>query len=134
MIKIRPKEMALLLLELTRGKSEVETQPILAEYVKLLSKKRLLSKADKIIQIYRTLYNTEENIAEVTVSLVSRLDPDTRIQLREALKKRLGAREVHMLEKVDERLLGGIKVQVKDTVYDMSLKNILNQLETKLTA
>lgn len=134
MIKISPKQMAQLLLELTRGKSEAEIQPILKEYVALLGKKRLINKTPEIIEMYRTLYNTEENIAEVTVTLISKLDSDTRTKLSGALKEKLGVSEVQMIEKVDERLLGGIKIQVKDTVHDMSLKNVLNQLEVKLTA
>ena len=37
-----------------------------------------------------------------------------------------------MLEKVDQRILGGMKIQIGDTVYDGTLQNSLNQLQTAL--
>ncbi len=134
MTKLRPKDLSQVLFELTEGKDEKELKIVLKNFVALLAKKQMLGSVGGVIDGYSKLYNKAHGITQATVTLISRLDPDTRIKLREALKKKHNAREVHMLEKVDARLLGGIKVRVGDIVYDSSLKNTLNQLEAKLTA
>jgi F-type H+-transporting ATPase subunit delta len=126
------KEYAQALLELTDGASEAEVTKIIKDFVMQLGKKGLIGDTDKIIEYYRVLYNKKHNIVEATVTLVNRLPEKTRIHLRETLKKKYKAREVHILEKVDERILGGMKIKVGDVVYDSSLKNSLNQLETQL--
>ncbi len=134
MAKVSPKELGLLLFELTDGKSEEDQKKALKEFVPLVAKKRMMGKMQDIITEYRAIYNKAHNIVEATVTLTERLDEKTRLKLREALKKKYKAREVHMLEKVDARLLGGLKVRIGDTVHDTSLLRTLNQLQAKLTA
>ena len=134
MTKLKPKDMAQVLFELTDGKNETEIAQIIPGYVAFLGKKRMLGTFPEIAEHYRAIYNKAHNITEATVTLISRLSENDRLALREALKKKYHAREVHMLEKVDARLLGGMKVRIGDMVYDASLQNTLAQLETKLTA
>jgi F-type H+-transporting ATPase subunit delta len=126
------KNLALALLEMTDGKTEGEIKTALKEFAEYLNKKGLLHEMDELTKHYRALYNTKHNIVEATVTLIERLSEKTRLELREALKKKYKAREVHMLEKVDARLLGGMKIQVGDEIYDSSLKNALRQLEIQL--
>ena len=121
-----------LLLELTDEKPEEEHKGLYKSFVELLSKKKMLGHAKQIIEKYRTLYNEKHHIVEATVTLQSRMTEKTRLDLRETLKKKYKAREVHMLEKVDQRVLGGLKIKVGDEVIDTTLKNALNQLESKL--
>lgn len=132
--KSNSKNFAILLFELTKGKEEGELKKVLKEFTLLLSKKRMLGKAKEILGEYKKIYNQAHNIIEAVVTVTERLDEKTRLKLRETLKKKYKAREVHMLEKVDARLLGGIKVKIDDTVYDASLKHTLNQLQEKLVA
>ena len=134
MVKLKPKDFAQLLLELTDGQDEKQIGNTIHDFVTLLGKKRMISKSNEIITEYRKLFNKKNGIVEATVTLISRLDEPVRLKLREALKAKHKAREVHMLEKVDARLLGGMKVRIDDMVYDASLKNTLEQLEAKLTA
>ncbi len=132
MATLRTKEYAAALFELTHDKTEEENKKIIKHFVELLAKRGMLGQQEKIIEEYRKLYNEKHNIVEATVTLVNRLPEKTRIHLRETLKKKYKAREVHILEKVDERILGGIKVKVGDEVLDATLKNSLNQLELAL--
>jgi F-type H+-transporting ATPase subunit delta len=134
MAKVTPKNLGLLLYDLTDGRTEEEQKKALKEFVSLVAKKRMMGKMRDIITEYRVIYNKAHNIIEATITLTSRLDENTRLKLRESLKKKYKAREVHMLEKVDARLLGGMKVKIGDTVHDTSLLRTLNQLQAKLTA
>ena len=130
--KASTKNLAHALLEMTDGKTEGEIKKALKEFAEYLGKKGLISEMDELTKEYRTLYNRKHNIVEATVTLIERLSEKTRLELREALKRKYKAKEVHMLEKVDARLLGGMKIQVGDEIYDSSLKNALRQLETQL--
>lgn len=129
---IRTKELAQVLLDLTDGKEESVAKKSVKEFASFLHKKGMISESEKIISEYRILYNEKHNIVEATVTLTERLPEKTRISLRESLKKKYKAREVHMLEKVDERIIGGLKIKVGDEVLDMTAINTLNQLKTKL--
>ncbi len=123
-MKIEPKNLAQVLLE---------TEDIsMKDFVKFLAKKKMLNDADEIIRQYHTLYNKKHNIVDATVTLVERLSEHKQLELREALKKKYKAKEVHLLEKVDARLIGGMKIQIGDTVYDSSIRNTLRQLEAQL--
>jgi len=127
-----PKNLAEVLLETTDGKPEAEQHKALKDFAAYLSRKGELRQADAIIEEYRKLYNEKHAIIEATVTLVSRLPEKTKLELRETLKKRYKAREVHILEKVDQRILGGMKIKIGDTVYDGTLQNSLSQLQTAL--
>ena len=132
MKSVNTKNLAEVLLESTDGVAPEETKKALCEFAEYLAKKNLTGITEEIFSQYRILYNKKHNIIEATVTLVNRLPENTRIELREALKKKFKAREVHMLEKVDERIIAGMKIQVGDTVYDSSLQNTLYQLKAQL--
>ena len=132
MKKVPTKFLAEAFLEMTDGKTPADEKTATKEFVAYLGKKGMLHEADSIIEHFGNLYNKKHNIVEATVTLIERLPEHTRLHLRETLKKKYKAREVHMLEKVDARLLGGMKVQVGDEVYDSSIQNALRQLETQL--
>lgn len=132
MKKVDTKQLAHALLDLTDGREPAEEKKAIKEFAVFLNKKNLLSSFDKIVSEYRNLYNKKHNIVEATVTLTDRLPEKTRIHLRESLKKKYKAREVHILEKVDERLIGGLKIKVADEVIDMTIKNSLNELKHKI--
>ncbi len=128
----RTKELAAVLLDMTDGKTEAEQKEALKHFAAYLAKRGLLKKEPEITEEYRRLYNEKHNIVEATITLTARLSEAKKLELREALKKKYKAREVHMLEKVDARLIGGMKIRVGDTVYDSSIQNSLNQLQAQL--
>ncbi len=128
----RTKELAQALHDLTLGKSEAEIKQVTKDFAGYLAKKGMLGQADTVMDEYRKIYNRTNGIVEATVTLTARLPEATRLELREALKKKYKAREVHMLEKVDQRLIGGMKVRVGDEVFDASVQNSLKQLQAQL--
>lgn len=132
MKKADTKNLAAVLLELTENHTEDAAKKHLREFVEYLGKRGLLGQTDQITEEYRRLYNQKHNIVEATVTLVSRLPEKTRLHLRETLKKKYKAREVHMLEKVDQRIIGGLKVKVGDMVYNGTIQNTLDQLQIAL--
>ena len=132
MKSVDTKNLAQALFEMTDGKTDEESKKALKEFAKYLFDKHLLVHLDKIILEYRTLYNQKHNTVEATVTLMNRLPEKTKLDLREALKKKYQAREVHIQEVVDHRIMGGMKIKIGDTVFDSSLAHSLTQLETQL--
>ena len=132
MAKVKTKDLAEALLHLTEGKSAEETKKILTEFVQYLAKKSFLGKGDKIMEEYRALYNKKHEILEATVILLNRMPDKDLKELSESLKKKFGAKQVHINQQVDQRVLGGMKVKIGDTIYDSTLKNTLAQLKTSL--
>lgn len=121
------------LLAITEEVTDKEAVKATHEFANYLKDKGLFAYEEAILEEYRKLYNKKHNIVEATVTLTERLPERTRIHLREALKKKYDAREVHILEKVDQRIMGGMKVKVGDEVFDSSIKKTLADLEEKLS-
>lgn len=71
----------------------------------------------------------EEELAEVFVAV--ELDEDQKRALTEALERATGKRldvKIH----VDERIVGGVRARVGDTVFDGSLARRLDELRTRI--
>jgi F0F1-type ATP synthase delta subunit len=49
------------------------------------------------------------------------------------LSKRDPGKSIVLEEKIQERLLGGLRLEMDDEVIDLSLKNRINKLEAYLT-
>ena len=128
----RISELARALLEMTEGVSEAEQKKALADFAAYLDKKGMLKKADLIAAEYQRLYNKRHEIVEATVTLAARLTDKDRDELSEALKRKYGAKGVEIEERVDQRLIGGMKIRIGDEVFDGSLKNSLKQLQAQL--
>ena len=119
-------------METTEGASPEMSAKAIKDFAKYLEKKGLLSKLDSIISDYEILYNKKNNIVQATVTLMNRLPEKTKNDLAEALKKKYNAKEVQIIEKVDARILGGMKIKIGDQVLDSTLAHSLHQLETQL--
>ena len=128
----RTKELAQTLLEMTENVSPEEQAKVLKDFVQYLAKKQAIADAGAIMAEYQSLYNAKHGIVEATVTLVNRMSDAARKELSESLKKKYHAAEVHITEKVDARVLGGMKIQVGDEVWDSSIQNSLNQLQEVL--
>lgn len=125
-------QLARALFELTEGKKPEEQAKAVKDFAAYLAENRQLGFYGKIAAEYAKLYNEHHGIVEADVTLTARLPEATKVTLREAIKKRHGAKEVRLNERVDQRILGGMKIRIGDTVYDSTLQNSLDQLQAAL--
>ena len=128
----RTKELAQTLLEMTENVSPQEQATTLTSFVQYLAKKRALGGAEAIMDEYQQLYNEKHGIVIATVTSISPLSDAAKKELTESLKTKYHAKDVQIVEKTNARILGGMKIQVGDEVYDSSIRNSLNQLQTAL--
>ena len=91
-----------------------------------------MSKAPDILKQLKKIVNESEGIIEAKVSTAKRLGATERYQLIQELKQRYKAKDVTLSEVINEKLLGGLKVEVKDEVIDLTTKGKILKLQTYL--
>lgn len=134
MKKIKPKHIASLLHEATKDVKESELPEILKDIVALIAKHRLTSKSQEIIREFYSIYNADNGIEEVTITRTERLGDVKLRSFGKALAQALDVKEVFITEKVDERLLAGMKIETGSGLQiDATLAGRISQLRKTLT-
>lgn len=106
-------------------------QPMVLNFLKLLVVKGRMTNLFEIIKEYKELYNSALGIVEGVVFSTSILSEDQIKGIETAVSKREG-KQVLLTSKIDESLIGGIKVVIEDHVYDGSIKNKITSLQSEL--
>lgn len=84
-----------------------------------------------IAEHFQRLQRAHEGVIKVTVSSAFPLSEADQASLATTLGKKYGKR-VEMEVKVDESLIGGVRVQVGDEVVHASVRDMLNQMAASL--
>jgi F-type H+-transporting ATPase subunit delta len=100
--------------------------------VKFLDKKRLLGKSREILAQLKKILQREEGVVEARILSALELNHNDKQHLIHDLKKRYKAKDVILNEVVDERLLGGVRIEVDDEVIDLSLRGKISKLQKYL--
>lgn len=100
-------------------------------FIKVLVVNKRLNVLPEIAVLYNELRADAEKTVEAEVISAFPLTDAQQNTLVEGLKKRLG-RDVTLVSKVDENLLGGAIVRAGDLVIDGSVSGQLSKLETAL--
>jgi len=116
----------------SKEKTEVELSSINAKVIEFLNRKRLMSKVPDILDKLNKIINYEEEKLEVKVSSKIKLKDETKKELIFFLKERYKIKEVILTEKIDERLIGGMKIEIGDEIIDLTVKNKIKKLEEHL--
>jgi F-type H+-transporting ATPase subunit delta len=117
---------------LSHSTSTEEEARVLVALAKVLSEKKALNYSEGIISALKDLLDAEQGIIKVSVTVQERLDEESKTLLTQMLKEKYSAKEVVLNESVDQRVLGGIKLQIGEEVYDATVKNKLVQLARQL--
>ena len=100
-------------------------------FVRVLAENKRLDVILEIAELYEAKRAEAESTVEAVVTSASPLSEAQQVQLVAALKKRLG-REVTLVTKTDETILGGAIVRAGDLVIDASVTGQLEQLANTL--
>ncbi|MCE9548973.1 F0F1 ATP synthase subunit delta [Candidatus Nomurabacteria bacterium] len=133
MKKLTNNEIARAIYLSTKGKSGTHLTDTLHNVVKFLHRRRLLLKSKEILEILKKIINKEERVMVAKVSSVKKLDAEIKKDLTHSLKKKYDAKEIILEEKLNENLLGGVRIEINDEVIDLTLKNKIGQLQKYLT-
>ena len=116
----------------TKGKNDAEQSLIFPKVIQFLFRRRLLSKAPDILLHLNKIINGEEGKIVAKISSRDNLNEKIKRELAHALTKRYSAKEVVLSEVLDEKLLGGFKVEINDEVIDLTIKNKIGKLQEYL--
>lgn len=116
-----------------QGKSEAEQTEVSRKVVDFLDKKRLLSKAPMILAKLNQIINEEEGRMEAKVYTARAMSENARKELESAIGKKYGGKQIIIKEHLDEKILGGYRIEIKDEVIDLSLQNKIKKLQEHLT-
>ena len=123
-----PKKERLKLLDEAFGGS---LQEYLLNFIKILVEKGLLRSFSACFKRYRARYNSDHGIEDAVVTSAIPLKGESFEQLKKKLESMTG-KKIILRQKVDPDVLGGIKVELEDRLYDGTVKGRLKELERKL--
>lgn len=86
---------------------------------------------NSIIQEFITLSNEKDGIIEGYIYSSSEMKKEDVAKIEKAISIKLN-KEVYLIPKIDQRLIGGFKVIINDYVFDASIKNKVDNLRTTL--
>jgi F-type H+-transporting ATPase subunit delta len=99
--------------------------------IRVLAENRRVLSLPAIRERFETLKAEVENTVDVVLTAATPVDEEQKVRIVQALKKRFG-REVNLQFKLDEKLIGGARLQADDLVIDGSVRAGLDKLTSAL--
>lgn len=106
---------------------------LIVRLIDLLAERQKLGLLPQVAAHYEALYNDANGIAEVTLTSVDPLDAAQTNAVKAALELKTG-KKITIRTQTDPSLIGGITVQLGDTMYDGSVRHSLEKLDMLLHA
>lgn len=116
-----------------KDKGHAEQTSTNKKVARFLSQRRLLSKAPEILSQLEKIKNREEGVVQATIWSAEKLSREDRTRIEHFLKKHHKAKAVALREKVDAKIIGGVKIETDNEVMDFSIRNRINKLKEHLT-
>jgi len=101
--------------------------------VRILISLRKTRRLRDIYEAVAELARREETMADAEVRVPRPLSPDQESTLRRAVEQWAG-RRVHLAVKIDEAVIGGVRLQVSGRVIDNTLRTRLENIKESLLA
>jgi F-type H+-transporting ATPase subunit delta len=118
--------------ESSHGKDGAELDIVTKKSVDLISKKHLMSRSKEIIIELEKIVDKVEEVVSAKISSKIKLDKKITDEIEDFIKKRYKAKNTVLEFIIDEKLLGGIKIEVGDEIIDTTLKNKITKLQNYL--
>lgn len=131
-MRITTSQYAKTLYELTKDKSDLEVNNIIAYFLKVLVKNRQMKLAAKIKERFADIFNKEQGIVEAEIITREKLSEHLRKEVSNYVSNKYSAKEVVIKNKIDLDIKGGIVIKVGDEVLDASVARQLQELRSSL--
>jgi len=127
MPKLLPRQYAKILYESTADLSEKDMNAVVHAFVKILKTHQMLSKAERIIAEYETYAKEQRGVERVEITSARELSPGD----AESIAAHI-AHETDLSVKIDPKLIGGVVIRTRNTVFDGSVRAQLEKLRQQL--
>lgn len=121
------EEKCALLAKTNHGK----TSALAIQFISLLLRKGRFELLHQIVECYHELLNASNHFEEVVITTAKPLNVNLKSQLEKLLEKKIGEKIISKT-KVDPKILGGIQVQIRNRLFDGSIRTKLNSLKQKM--
>lgn len=105
--------------------------PLIGELVSQLDGSKTLSHLKEVKALFERSYKINKNIVSVEGSLANALDEKELNDLKSSLDNALG-KNTNLTIKIDESLIGGIRLRIENTFFDATIQNQLHTLKKEL--
>jgi len=126
------KNLAQAIYESSLNKEGSELDATIDKCAIYLKNKNLLGKKEEILKALEKIINKENGIIKAKVTTEIKLKTEVGKEIEEFIKKKYKAKEIILEEKVEPKLLGGIKIEIGDEIIDATLTNKIKQLQDYL--
>ena len=127
MAKSTPKQYAVALYETVKNLSGKELSTVLKDFVSIIARDHKLKQINKIVEEFIRHGKKQEGIVQIEITSARELDEKT----IDKIKSNFGDK-VEATIKIDETILGGIKVKTDDKILDGSLQTQLLKLKESI--
>ena len=127
--RVTPQELA----QLVDGIAAPQLGELGANFVRTLADNHRLGYLPEIAELFDTLKDDAEGVADVTLTSATPLDETQRAKISAALERRL-KRKIRLHCATDPALIGGAVLRAGDLVIDGSLRTRLERIAYELTA
>jgi len=104
-------------------------------FTKVLIENKRLIKLPKMIDSFEVFYRAEKGLIPCVVTSATELGKPEKKKVEAAMAKRAGAGATLIMEyNTSPLIMGGLYVKMGEAVYDYSVSNRLNRMETQLLA
>jgi F-type H+-transporting ATPase subunit delta len=133
MLTLKNNDIAHAIHEATLGKTGKELDVVLSNTTKFLAKHRLIGRKSEIIfNKLHAIQNKHHGIIEANVKSKNKLSQNSLHEIKHFLTNYYKAEKVEIEEEIDKSLIGGVKIEVGETIIDMTLRKELDQLQKHL--
>jgi F-type H+-transporting ATPase subunit delta len=108
------------------------TDILTQKFIELLIKNNREAYLDEIIKSFAALYNIKKNIKTAFVTTSKPLNEENLAKLKE-ITQLIKADSVNIVQKIDESIIGGFKLNIDDYQIDATVQTKLNELERKFS-
>ena len=111
-------------LEIAAGKE----QEVLSEFTALLARQNDVHLARQIMDEFVEYFNKQQGIIPVLVQSARELDSAQMVSVEQQMKTIMPDKRFEISTTVDKNLIGGIKIQFDNRVFDATVRRKLNML------
>lgn len=129
MVKISPKDIAEAVHSAVKGKSGQDLAVAIRRSIQVMIDKRMLGKSDEILNALQNIFDKKAGTVRIKVTTAKSLGQEEKNKLEDEIKERYNARIVASEFFEKEELLGGVRVEARDEVFDNTYRRKLHELE-----
>lgn len=132
-MKITSKQYATALFDLVKEKKGKELEQTIISFVKLLTERNDHFRLAKIIIEFESLWYKEKQVIKVEIESARELDSKVEEGVLERIKEVTKAKELLLLNKLNQDIIAGAVIKFNDQILDFSLKTRLRKFKESLS-